>query len=62
MVDTKTVNEESLQLELVQTFSPELALAAYIPLTSIFGRYFKGYSKYLEHGIRSILIAYIEYS
>ena len=37
--DSKTLTEENLQLELIQTFSPELALAAYIPLTSIFGRY-----------------------
>ena len=39
MTDPKTMSEENLHIELLQTFNPELALAAYIPLTSIFGRY-----------------------
>ena len=38
LADPKTLSEENLHLELLQTFNPELALAAYIPLTSIFGR------------------------
>ncbi|XP_045187189.2 WD repeat-containing protein 81-like [Mercenaria mercenaria] len=35
--DSRSATEEILQSEFRQTFSPELALAAYIPLTSVFG-------------------------
>jgi len=33
-----TASEEILESQLQQTYSPELALAAYIPLTTVFGR------------------------
>ncbi|KAH3845168.1 WD repeat-containing protein 81-like [Dreissena polymorpha] len=36
-VDGKSASEELLQTEFRQTYTPELALAAYIPLTSVFG-------------------------
>ncbi|XP_060555300.1 WD repeat-containing protein 81-like isoform X2 [Ruditapes philippinarum] len=36
-IDARSASEEILQSEFRQTFSPELALAAYIPLTSVFG-------------------------
>lgn len=35
--DSRSASEEILQSEFQQTFSSELALAAYIPLTSVFG-------------------------